>query len=232
MRRNFLFELGEYTLLAVPVLRDNFVYLICREEQAVLIDAGEARPVLKTLEQKNLQLTEMFITHTHHDHVGGCRELCERIGALAISPAVEAREYDVLGTRCRSLSTPGHVAVHKIYSFAELGLLVTGDTLINGACGRLLGGTAEQLFESLQRIKSFPDETLILGGHDYLEENMRFALEEEPGNADMQARLALYQRDPAAAIFVTLAEEKRTNPFLRVDSLEAFTALRARKDLF
>jgi hydroxyacylglutathione hydrolase len=164
--------------------------------------------------------------------VGGCRELCERIGALAISPAVEAREYDVLGTRCRSLSTPGHVAVHKIYSFAELGLLVTGDTLINGACGRLLGGTAEQLFESLQRIKSFPDETLILGGHDYLEENMRFALEEEPGNADMQARLALYQRDPAAAIFVTLAEEKRTNPFLRVDSLEAFTALRARKDLF
>ncbi|MBN2684124.1 MAG: MBL fold metallo-hydrolase [Pontiellaceae bacterium] len=226
------FDFDPYFLLAVPVLRDNFVYLICREGRAVLIDAGEARPVLNALEQENLQLTEIFITHTHHDHVDGCRELCERLGVLATSPAVEAREYDVLGTRGCSIFTPGHMAAHKIYSFPELGILFTGDTLINGACGRLLGGTAKQLFESLQVIKSFPDETLILGGHDYLEENMRFALAEEPENADMQARLALYQRDPAAAVFATLAEEKRTNPFLRVDSLEAFTALRARKDIF
>ncbi|MBT8045988.1 MAG: hypothetical protein KJN67_02365, partial [Pontiella sp.] len=118
------------------------------------------------------------------------------------------------------------------YYFPELTMLFAGDTLINGACGRILDGTPEQLFSSLQRIKQLPDETRILGGHDYLIDNMEFARMVEPENADVQARTDRYQADPASAIFVTLAEEKRTNPFLRVDSLEAFAELRRRKDLF
>ena len=226
------FEFGTYTVLAVPALQDNFVYLLCRDGRAVLIDAGEAKPVLKTLEQENLRLLEIFITHTHSDHVGGCRTLCDRLGVLANSPALEAREFKALGTICRSISTPGHMALHKCYYFPEPGVLFTGDTLINGACGRLLGGTAEQLFESLQAIKALPDETRIFGGHDYLIDNMKFALSIEPDNADVQARMDLYRRDRAGAIFATLAEEKKTNPFLRVDSAEAFAELRRRKDCF
>lgn len=226
------FELGDYEVLAVPVLRDNFVYLVCHGREAVLIDAGEAKPVLKILEQENLQLLDLFITHAHHDHVGGCRALQDRLGVLAVSPAVEEREYHVLETVCRSLSTPGHMAIHKTYWFPELGILFPGDTLINGACGRLLGGTAEQLFESLRRIKNLPDETRIFGGHDYLRENMEFALTVEPENTAVQARLDLYRTDPPAAIFMTLSEEKQTNPFLRVDSADAFAELRRRKDFF
>jgi len=226
------FKIGGYEVLAVPVLRDNFVYLVSRNGQAVLIDAGEAKPVLKKLEQENLQLLDLFITHAHHDHVGGCRVIQDRLGVLAVSPAVEEREYHVLATVCRSLSTPGHMAVHKTYHFPELGVLFTGDALINGACGRVLDGTAEQLFESLQKIKALPDETRIFGGHDYLAENMEFALSAEPDNADAKARLAVYRRDPAAAIFATLAEEKKTNPFLRVDTVAAFGELRRRKDVF
>jgi hydroxyacylglutathione hydrolase len=226
------FQFGEFEVLAVPVLNDNFIYLICRGGKAVLIDAGDARPVFTILEQENLQLHELFITHTHHDHVGGCRALQERLGVQAISPAVEARDYHVLGTLCRSLSTPGHVAVHKSHYFPELNALFTGDVLINGACGRLLGGTAEQLFGSLQQIKALPDETRIFGGHDYLAENMEFALSVEPDNADARSRLELYDRDRAAALFATLAEEKKTNPFLRSDSVEAFAELRRRKDCF
>ena len=226
------FKLGDYEVLAVPVLHDNFVYLICRGGDAVLIDAGEAKPVFKILEKEGLQLHELFITHTHHDHVGGCRALQDRLGLLAISPGAEEREYRVLGTVCRAVSTPGHMAVHKTYHFPELHIVFPGDTLINGACGRLLGGTAEQLFRSLQWIQSLPDATRIFGGHDYLVDNMHFARSVEPENADVAARLALYRQHPAQAIFATLAEEKKTNPFLRVDSADAFAELRRRKDRY
>jgi hydroxyacylglutathione hydrolase len=221
-----------YEVLAIPVLYDNFVFLVCRDGQAALIDAGEAGPVLRTLEQEKLQLVNILITHTHHDHIGGCRVLQDRLGVQSNSPGMEEAEFTLLGTACRSIAAPGHMAVHKIYYFPELQVLFTGDTLINGACGRLLGGTAAQMFSSLQKIKALPGETRIFGGHDYLVENMNFALAAEPGNADAKARLDLYRKEPAAAIFATLTEEKKTNPFLRVDTVAPFAELRQRKDDF
>ncbi len=224
--------MNDYEVLAVPVLQDNFAYLVCRAGEAVLIDAGEAKPVFRALKENDLRLQKVLITHSHHDHIGGCRAIQDHLGVQSISPAVESSESSVLGTVCRSISTPGHMAVHKIYYFLELNTLFTGDTLINGGCGRLLGGTPKQFFDSLQLIKQLPNETRILGGHDYLVTNMEFALSVEPENADMQARRDLYRTDPAAAIFVTLAEEKKTNPFLRAPSVERFTELRKQKDYF
>lgn len=225
-------NIGDYVVVAVPVLRDNFVYLVCRAGEAVLIDAGEAKPVFQAVEENDLRLQKILITHTHHDHIGGCRRIQDRLGVQSVSPAVESAEFPVLGTVCRSISTPGHMAVHKTYYFPELNVLFAGDTLINGACGRLLGGTAQQLFSSLRKICELPDDTRIFGGHDYLVANMEFALSVEPGNAAAEARLKLYREDPAAAIFATLAEEKKTNPFLRVDTVDEFTALRKQKDSF
>ena len=226
------FQFGDYEVLAVPVLHDNFVSLVCRGGEAVLVDAGEAKPVFSALEGNGLRLQKLLITHTHHDHIGGCRAIQDRLGVQSTSPGIASGTSSMLGTVCQSISTPGHTALHKIYHFPELKILFTGDTLINGACGRLLGGTAEQLFASLRKICELPDDTRIFGGHDYLVDNMDFALSLEPGNADMQARLDLYRADPATAIFATLAEEKKTNPFLRVDTVEAFAALRKRKDAF
>lgn len=226
------FQQDDFDVLAVPVLSDNFAYLVCHAGEAVLVDAGEAQPILHTLAARKLRLQKILITHTHPDHIGGCRAIHDRLGVQSVSPSVESCEFDVLGTPCQSISAPGHMAIHKIYYFAVLGMLFTGDALINGACGRLLGGTAEQLFCSLRHICTLPDETRIFGGHDYLVDNMEFALSIEPDNPDMHARLSRYRTDPAAAIFSTLGEEKKTNPFLRVDTAAAFAALRARKDVF
>ncbi|MDF7798088.1 MBL fold metallo-hydrolase [Pontiellaceae bacterium B1224] len=229
------FKFGEYELLAVQVLLSTygtFNYLLCRNGQAILIDAGEAAPIFQTLEKEELQLLNVLITHGHGDHSGGCRELQDRLGVQSTSPAVESREFPILGTTCRSLSTPGHLAVCKSYFFPDLGICFTGDTIIGGGCGRMMGGTPEQFFQSLEAIQQLPDETLIFGGHDYLEDNMAFALSAEPENGAMQKRLALYAANPVAAIFSTLAEEKQTNPFLHVKSAGEFAALRQRKDQF
>jgi hydroxyacylglutathione hydrolase len=229
------FNIGEYELLALKVLPgtyETFNYLLCRDGRAILIDAGEAKPIFQTLEKEELQLLDILITHGHTDHSGGCRAIQDRLGVQSTSPGVESREFQILGTSCRSFATPGHMDICKSYYFPALEIVFTGDTIIGGGCGRLMGGTAEQYFQSMEKIKRLPDETLIFGGHDYLEDNMAFALSVDPENGAMANRLALYTADPAAAIFSTLAEEKQTNPFLRVKSVGAFAALRQKKDHF
>jgi hydroxyacylglutathione hydrolase len=229
------FNFGEYELLAFQVLPgtyETFNYLLCRNGQAILIDAGEAAPIFQTLEKEDLQLINVLITHGHNDHSGGCREIQDRLGVQSSSPAVESGTFPILGTVCRSFATPGHLAVCKSYYFPDLGICFTGDTIIGGGCGRLMGGTPEQYFQSLEEIKQLPDETIIFGGHDYLEANMAFALSVDPKNGAMQNRLELYSMDSVVAIFTTLAVEKQTNPFLRIKSAGAFAELRKRKDRF
>ncbi|MDF7823187.1 MBL fold metallo-hydrolase [Pontiellaceae bacterium B12227] len=229
------FKFGEYELLVVQVLLSSygtFNYLLCRDGKAILIDAGEAKPIFQTLENENLQLTDVLITHGHGDHSGGCRAIQDRLGVQSTSAAVEGRAFPILGTTCRSFATPGHLAVCKSYYFPELGICFTGDTIINGAVGRMMGGTPEQFFQSLEKIKTLPDETILFGGHDYLEDNMDFALSVEPDNDAVKARLERYQSDPISAVFAILEEEKKTNPFLQVTSADEFAELRDRKDQF
>lgn len=234
IRKRYTF--GDYELLAVQVLRSTygtFNYLLCRDGRAILVDCGEAAPVFAVLEQEGLQLTDVLITHNHGDHAGGCRAVQDRLGVLSFSPAVEGREFEILGTTCRSFDTSGHLPLCKSYYFPEPGICFTGDAVINGAVGRLTGGgTPEQFFAGLERIKQLPEETMIFGGHDYLEDNAAFALSVNPGNEAMRTRRKLYASDPLAAVFQTLEAEKKSNPFLQVQSADEFAALRKRKDEF
>ncbi len=211
---------GPFQIIAIPVLSDNFVYLICRDGQAVLIDAGEAPPVRRVLEENRLCLRKILVTPRHADHIAALADLQREV----VDEAAEA------AGPVEVISAPGHTADDVVFYFPEARAVFTGDTLINGACGRPLGGSAEQLFDSLQRIKKLPDETLVFGGHDYLDENLRFGLKMESANKSINDRLRRYHADPAAGLFVPLVEEKKTNPFLRAAGVKEFTALRHAKD--
>lgn len=209
-----------FSVTAVPVLSDNLVYLISRDRQAVLIDAGQAAPVLACLERLGLTLRHIFVTHGDSDHVAGLSSLSGMIkddGADAAGPI-------------KILQTPGHTRNDISLYHSGAGVVFTGDVLINGACGRVFSGDYDLMYESLQKILSLPDETIVCGGHDYLEDNLLFSLSVEPGNQAVKKRLAAYRRLPAAGLFVSLSEEKETNPFLRVANATEFKELRMLKN--
>ncbi len=213
------FQRGDITIHAIPVLSDNFVYLVCRENAALLVDAGEAAPVKAMLESNQLQLTQILITHRHGDHTAGLSQL---------QPLVCSSKTV---TTVHTISVPGHTSDDLAFHLPEAGVVFTGDALINGACGRIPSAdAASTLYESLQRLVALPDDTLVMGGHDYLQENMQFALTENPDCTAARERLERYRTDAPGAIFTTIAEEKKTNPFLQTDNAADFAHLRQHKD--
>ncbi|MDA3800264.1 MAG: MBL fold metallo-hydrolase [Kiritimatiellae bacterium] len=212
---------GAITIHAIPVLNDNLVYLVCREDAALLVDAGEAAPVKAMLESEQLRLTGILSTHRHGDHTAGLSKL----QPLVCSSATVASVH--------TISVPGHTPDDLAFYLPDAGVVFTGDALINGACGRVPSAEAAvTLYESLQRLAALPDDTLVLGGHDYLQENMRFALAENPACTAARERLECYRIDAPGAIFATIAEEKSTNPFLQSANADDFARLRQRKDRF
>ncbi len=223
IRKPIVFDRGnEWRVTAVPILEDNFVYILSQRKAAVVIDAGSAAPVLSSIQEQNFHLHAVLLTHQHYDHTAGFDALSGQI-----TPTDAEKNLHL-----EALALPGHTSDDVGYYSAFAKAVFTGDCLINGACGRALGGSVEDLYHSLQRILSLPGDTLVFGGHDYLQDNLRFALQVAPGNAAIEARLARYATDPAGALFVTLEEEKVTNLFLQAKDFASFAQLRKIKDQY
>lgn len=246
-----------YTL---PLMGDNYAYLVAREDRAFVVDPSEARPVLEVAAEKGLRLTHVLNTHHHIDHVSGNLEIkratrCRVVGPDdARIPGLDLGLNDGDGVpidylRLRAILTPGHTRTSMSYFAPEAGALWCGDTLFNGGCGRLVEGHAAELWDSLRRIRDLPDDTLLFCGHEYTRENLLFAAEIEPHNAALRKRLqhVAGETEPARARApFSLAEECAVNPFLRVghsalkkalgmehaDEVTCFAELRRRKDEF
>ncbi len=232
---------------------DNFTYVLIAGTHAAVVDPGVADPVVAYLDEKELMLDVILLTHYHGDHTGGVAAL-RRTGCEVVGPAngavevdrtvVHGSEIDISGHAISAIAVPGHTAHDTAYYLPEAGALFTGDVLFACGCGRMFGRDAHQMWGSLCRLRGLPDDTLVYGGHDYTLENLRFAADLEPENAVVRERLDRFRVNPAAALPSTLAEEKRTNPFLRCDTepvaaaaglpghtaAEVFAAVRARKD--
>ncbi|HXX65548.1 MAG TPA: hydroxyacylglutathione hydrolase [Polyangiaceae bacterium] len=253
-------------IVPVPCLQDNYAYLVVSDEgHAAIVDASEADPVRDALRREGVVARAIWTTHHHWDHVGGNEALARELGLEVVAhasdrgrvPALtrtvetgDVTELDEIRAQC--IHIPGHTLGAVAY-FIETGrerVVFTGDTLFCAGCGRLFEGTAEQMHTSLARLAQLPPSTRVYCGHEYTENNLRFAAFLEPSNEDVaraRERARAARASGAPTVGTTLEEECRVNPFLRVrspeiraalhvsaeaDDVTAFAAIRAAKDAF
>jgi hydroxyacylglutathione hydrolase len=243
---------------------DNFGVLIHDEASGLTasIDAPESAAIVARLKEKGWKLDHILTTHHHVDHTEGNLALKQTFGATITGPAAEADRVPGIDRRVsggdifrfgafevRVIDTPGHTLGHITYWLPDAGIAFVGDTLFALGCGRVIEGTADMMWASLEKLQAFPDTTEIYCGHEYTEANARFALTIEPDNVELAARAAVVTKLRAAGrmtLPTTMGAEKRTNPFLRAREAgirsrlgmadaapaQVFAEIRKRKDTF
>jgi hydroxyacylglutathione hydrolase len=247
-----------------PCLSDNYGVLVHDPATGATasIDAPEAGAVEKALTATGWKLSDILVTHHHHDHTGGIAALKERYGCKVTAPRDEAAriagvdatvgEGDVarLGElSARVFDTPGHTLGHISYWFEADKLAFVGDTLFSIGCGRVIEGTPEMMWASLVKLRALPDDTKVFCGHEYTAANVKFALTIEPDNPALKARaddVARLRQDGKPTLPTTIGAEKAANPFLHGDdakvaaslglsgkpAAQVFAMIRGRKDKF
>lgn len=230
----------------IPAFNDNYHWLITYKDSslAYIVDPGDGEVVHRVLQEKGLQLAGIFVTHHHYDHVDGIPYLlsCYQHDVPVYGPNSQRTPqvtHPVLQDDSITLfdrypmkviATPGHTQEHISYFCPSTPspLLFSGDTLFAGGCGRLSGGSAEQLHHSLQLLSQLPDNTLVYCAHEYTLSNLSFALAVEPKNTALKARIVeeSYKREQKTPTLPTsIMLEKQTNPFLRVHENGVKTAV-------
>ena len=223
-------------LLPLPAFTDNYIWLLHNGSQALVVDPGEAAPVIEALSAHGLQLQAIVVTHHHGDHVGGVAELREATGATVYGPAREniptpyqpltgGDAVPLLGLTWQVIDVPGHTAGHIAYYCPQVALasgsapvLFCGDTLFSAGCGRLFEGTPAQMHASLSALAALPGNTLVCAAHEYTLSNLRFAHAVEPGNTDIDTYTRQCEARRAQGVPTLPAQlgtELRINPFLR-----------------
>lgn len=255
-----------FQIKAVPALKDNYIWLIIHSNsnQCLIIDPGDAKPVIETIDQLKLKPCAVLLTHHHYDHSQGALALKTRYNLKVYGSAIEgvasvtnplfdetSLNFFPESTTVSVLKIPGHTRDHLAYLVGQH--LFCGDTLFTSGCGRLFEGTASQLLNSLKKIMTLPDQTLIYCGHEYTLANLKFAQTVDPDNEHLLIRIedTICLRDKhLPSVPASLLLEKQTNPFLRCNTqaiktavekqfsqtfeneLQIFTALRKWKDTF
>ncbi|PJG83969.1 hydroxyacylglutathione hydrolase [Caviibacterium pharyngocola] len=232
-------------LIPIPVLNDNYIWLYGRENLSVIvIDPAETVQLFAYFQQQNLQPEAVLLTHYHDDHTAGVAAFKQRYPNVPIFGSAETQskgathivaegEIRTTNYRIQALPTGGHTAQHL--SFVVDGHLFCGDCLFSAGCGRVFTGDYHQAFESLQRLKALPDDTLVCPAHEYTLGNLRFAEAVMPENARIKAYMNEVENRRAQnrpSVPTLLSFEKQINPFLQAADENEFIRLRQAKDNF
>lgn len=222
----------------------NFHYLIAcpKTNEALVIDPLEYTQCLDRAAEHGWTITQVVNTHEHGDHIGGNKPMIKATGAALLAPAraaisgvdrpLSAGDIVRVGSsvQLEVLDTPGHTMTHiSLLARTDPPQLFCGDTLFNAGAGNCHnGGHPQTLYQTFaEQLKPLPDNTLVYPGHDYLINNLNFALDREPDNAAARALLdQIFDQDPNQALVTTLGQEKQINPFFRLDSPSLIAQLR------
>jgi hydroxyacylglutathione hydrolase len=217
-------------IFAIAAFSDNYIWCVHDTKHAIVVDPGDADPVIRTLEEKQLVLTSILITHHHHDHTGGIRELVNAYPDVKVygpkNLAIEGIDLRLSEGESLSLSnpkldlnileTPGHTMDHIVFYNDEL--MFCGDTLFSAGCGRMFEGTPEVFYHSLQKLAHLPEQTKVYCTHEYTLANLAFAAHVDPENMVLQdyQNWANTQRESKQITLPSsIGEQKEINPFLR-----------------
>jgi hydroxyacylglutathione hydrolase len=238
------------TAQLIPILSDNYAWLLRDDASGAVavVDPADPGPVAAAIDAAGGRLDMILLTHHHADHVAGTDEIRARYGARVVGAAADARRLPKLDIQVREgdsvtlgsatarvIDTPGHTIGHIAYFFPDGDVLLAGDTLFSLGCGRLIEGTAADMFASLAKFAALPGDTLVCCGHEYTQSNARFALTVEPGNAELKARAAEVQRlraDGKPTLPSRMSNELAENPFVRAPDVATLAKIRAQKDKF
>ena len=234
----------------ISCLQDNYSYLIIDEtnNNACVVDPGEAKPIINFLENKDLKLKYILNTHHHFDHIGGNKELKKKYKSIVIGYKNDAHripEIDILvedgqiwkkdNFEAKIFHIPGHTSGHICFHFYKDNFLFTGDTLFSLGCGRLFEGTYKDMFDSLNKIKSLPENTNIFCGHEYTLQNSKFCIKYDPDNLMLKNKIVDIEKklkNNLPTVPSILKDEINCNIFLKAKDLESFSKLRDLKDNF
>jgi hydroxyacylglutathione hydrolase len=251
-------------VIQIPCLQDNYAVLVHNEatNETILFDAPEHPAISNILETNGWQLDAILLTHYHLDHIMGVQALqkefnCNVYGSsinsdglgFDVQPINEMHRLSIAGLDIQIIQTPGHKAEHICFYIASLKMAVVADILFSLGCGRILDGSAPQLFASINKINALPEDTTLYCGHEYTSANGEFAIFVEPNNLALQARIIevkTLRQQGRPSLPTSLRAERAANPYLRTNSaeirknielqnaskLEIFTKLRQMKDNF
>ena len=238
------------TATPIPILSDNYAWLLRDGETGytAIVDPAEEGPVIRAIGEAGGRLDAIVLTHHHDDHIAAVEPIRSRYGATVIGAAADAHRLPPLDQAVAEgdtvqlgaavahvIDTPGHTVGHVSYFITPGDVLLCADTLFSLGCGKLLEGTAADMFASLRKLAALPGDTLVCCGHEYTQSNARFAITEEPDNQALATRLAEVDRLRAArqpTVPTRLAAELAQNPFLHAPDVPSLGAVRARKDAF